>query len=80
MLEVVCQFWKEEAVPQDTWDSKIITLYENNGERNDCNNLEASPSALSAKYLLGSYSYASRSWWSVSTRSHNVASELNGLH
>ena len=43
MLEVVCQFWKEEAVPQDTRDSKIITLYENNGERNDCNNLEASP-------------------------------------
>ena len=47
MLEVVCQFWKEEAVPQDTRDSKIITLYENNGERNDCNNLEASPYIVS---------------------------------
>ena len=25
-------------VPQDTIDSKIITLYKNKGERNDCNN------------------------------------------
>ena len=40
---------------------------------------ETSPySALSAKYLLGSYWSASRSWRRVSTRSHNVASELKG--
>ena len=35
-------------------------------------------SALSAKYFFGSYWYASRSWRGVSTRNHNVASELNG--
>ena len=26
------------AIPQDTRDSKIITIYKNKGERNDCNN------------------------------------------
>ena len=36
--EVLCQCWKEGAVPQDMRDSKIITLYKNKGERNDCNN------------------------------------------
>ena len=36
--EVICQCWQEGAVPQDTRDSKIITLYKNKGERNDCNN------------------------------------------
>ena len=36
--EVLCQFWQEGSVPQDTRDSKIITLYTNKGERNDCNN------------------------------------------
>ena len=35
-------------------------------------------SALSATYLLGSYWYASIICRSVSTRSHNVLSELNG--
>ena len=33
--------------------------------------------ALSAKYLLGSYWYASSSWRSVSARSHNEAPVLN---
>ena len=36
--EVIFQCWKEGAVPQDMRDSKIITLYTNKGERNDCNN------------------------------------------
>ena len=36
--EVLCQCWQEGAVPQDMRDSKIITLYKNKGERNDCNN------------------------------------------
>ena len=36
--EVFCQCWQEGAVPQDMRDSKIITLYKNKGERNDCNN------------------------------------------
>ena len=36
--EVLCQCWQEGAVPQDTVDSKIITIYKNKGERNDCNN------------------------------------------
>ena len=36
--EVLCQCWQEGAVPQDMRDVKIITLYKNKGERNDCNN------------------------------------------
>ena len=36
--EVLCQCWQEGAVPQDMSDAKIITLYKNKGERNDCNN------------------------------------------
>ena len=36
--EVLCQCWQEGAVHQDTRDYKIITIYKNKGERNDCNN------------------------------------------
>ena len=36
--EVICQCWQEGAVPHSRRDSKIITLYNNKGERNDCNN------------------------------------------
>ena len=36
--EVLCQCWQEGAVPQDMRDSNIITIYQNMGERNDCNN------------------------------------------
>ena len=36
--EVLCQCWKEGAVPQDMRDAKIVTLYKNKGERSDCNN------------------------------------------
>ena len=36
--EVLRQCWQEGAVSQDTRDSKIITLYKNKGDRNDCNN------------------------------------------
>ena len=36
--EVLCQCWQEGAVSQDMRDAKIITLYKNKGERNDCNN------------------------------------------
>ena len=35
--EVLCQCWKEGAVPQDMRDAKIITVYKNKGERSDCN-------------------------------------------
>ena len=36
--EVLCQCWQEGAVPQDMRDAKIITLYKNKGEGNECNN------------------------------------------
>ena len=36
--EVLCQCWRERAVPQDMRDAKIITLYKNKGDRSDCNN------------------------------------------
>ena len=36
--EVLCQCWQEGAVPRDTRDSNIITIYKNKGERNDNNN------------------------------------------
>ncbi|XP_076041799.1 uncharacterized protein LOC143025684 [Oratosquilla oratoria] len=32
---VLCQCWKEGAVPQDMRDAKIVTLYKNKGERSD---------------------------------------------
>ena len=37
-MKVLCQCWREGAVPQDMRDAKIITLYKNKGERSDCNN------------------------------------------
>ena len=36
--KVLCQCWQEGVVHQDMRDSKIITLYKNKGERNDCYN------------------------------------------
>ncbi|XP_076047010.1 uncharacterized protein LOC143028573 [Oratosquilla oratoria] len=36
--DVLCQCWKEGAMPQDMRDAKIVTLYKNKGERSDCNN------------------------------------------
>ena len=36
--EILCQCWLEGSVPQDMRDAKIITLFKNKGERNDCNN------------------------------------------
>ncbi|XP_063598208.1 uncharacterized protein LOC134774742 [Penaeus indicus] len=38
LYEVLCQCWNEGAIPQDMRDAKIVTLYKNKGERNDCNN------------------------------------------
>ena len=38
LYEVFCVCWQEGAVPDDMRDSKIITLYKNKGEWNDCNN------------------------------------------
>ena len=35
---LLCQCWQEGAVPQNTWDAKIITLFKNKGERSDFNN------------------------------------------
>ena len=56
--EVLCQCWQEGAVPQGMRDSKIITIYKNKGENlyTIITTPGASPySALSAKYLIGSY-------------------------
>ena len=36
--EVLCQYWKEGAIPLDIRDAKIITLYKYKGECSDCNN------------------------------------------
>ena len=35
---LLCQCWQEGAVPQDTRDAKITTLFKNKGERSDRNN------------------------------------------
>ena len=36
--ELLCQCWREGAVPQDMRDANIVTLYKNKGDRTDCNN------------------------------------------
>ena len=37
--DVLCQCWREGAVPQDMKDAKIaVTLYKNKGDRSECNN------------------------------------------
>ncbi|TWW59286.1 R2 Retrovirus-related Pol polyprotein from type I retrotransposable element [Takifugu flavidus] len=36
--KLLCQCWREGAVPHDMRDSTIITLYKNKGDRSDCNN------------------------------------------
>ena len=36
--EILCQCWREGAVPQDMKDANIVTLYKNKGERSNCNN------------------------------------------
>ena len=36
--EVLYQCWQEGSVPQDSRDSRIITIYKNKGERYNCNN------------------------------------------
>lgn len=40
--DVLCQCWKEGAVPQDMRDAKIVTLYKNNEDRSDLTTTEAS--------------------------------------
>ena len=35
--DILCHCWREEGVPQDMRDAKIVTLYKNKGERSDCN-------------------------------------------
>ena len=47
--EVLCQCWQEGTVPQDTRDSKIITIYKNKGVRNDCNNFRG----ISLRSIVG---------------------------
>ena len=62
-----------------TWTTRSLPYTRTRARGTIITTIEASPySALSAKYLLGSYWYASISWRNVSTRSHNVISELNG--
>ena len=39
--DILCRCWQEGTVPQDMRDSKIITIYKNKGERNNCNNYRA---------------------------------------
>ena len=35
---VLCQCWREGAMPQEMRDAKIVTLYKNKGDRSDCKN------------------------------------------
>ncbi|XP_076043756.1 uncharacterized protein LOC143026860 [Oratosquilla oratoria] len=41
--DVLCQCWKEGAVPQDMRDAKIVTLYKNKGERKNLNVVAEAP-------------------------------------
>ncbi|XP_029652421.1 uncharacterized protein LOC115225644 [Octopus sinensis] len=36
--DLLCLCWEHGHKPQDVRDAKIITLYKNKGDRNDCNN------------------------------------------
>ena len=36
--ELLSLCWREGEVPQDMRDAKIVTLFKNKGDRNDCNN------------------------------------------
>ncbi|WP_353817098.1 hypothetical protein, partial [Acinetobacter baumannii] len=38
MHELLCHCWKQEHIPRDLLDSRIVTLYKNKGDRSDCNN------------------------------------------
>ena len=49
LYEVLCQCWREGAVPQDMRDAKIITLYKNKGERSNCNNYRG----ISLLFIIG---------------------------
>lgn len=40
--ELLCQCWKEGAVPQDMRDCTSITLYKNKRDRSNCNNYKGS--------------------------------------
>ena len=76
--EVLCQCWKEGAVPQDMRDAKIVTLYKNKGERSDCNNYRGISLLRQswARSSLGSCWSVCRNLPNVSTQSHSVVSEL----
>ena len=50
--EVLCKCWQEGAVPQDTRDSKSITLYKNKSERNDCSNYRGIVGKVFARVIL----------------------------
>uniref|UniRef100_K7F039 Reverse transcriptase domain-containing protein n=1 Tax=Pelodiscus sinensis TaxID=13735 RepID=K7F039_PELSI len=34
---ILCQCWREGSVPQDMRDANIVTVYENKGDKSDCN-------------------------------------------
>ena len=36
--DTLCQRWRESGIPRDMKDAKIVTLYENKGDRRNCNN------------------------------------------
>ena len=36
--DLLCACWEQGHIPQDMRDAKIVTLYKNKGDRNDCNN------------------------------------------
>ena len=36
--ELLSLCWRQGEVPQDMRDAKIVTLFNNKGDRNDCNN------------------------------------------
>ena len=61
----------------DTRDSKIITMYKNNGERNNCNNYTGmSLICIVGKVFAGVMLVRLQKMAVRDTRSHNVASEL----
>ena len=54
--EVLCQCWQEGAVPQDTRDSKIITIYKNKARGTTVTTTGASPyAALSAQSICSGH-------------------------
>ena len=76
---LLCQCWQEGAVPQDMRDTKIITLFQNKGERSDCNSYRGiSLLSVIGKVFAKVILIRLQSWQNVSILNHSAASELEG--